>query len=222
MHNKYRLGLAALLSTAALASVALSPASATTIVATPDANKVTAAQTRISTGTYTADDLAYLRQFPEIAAVTPDPTDVSAPTITQVNTSPPTVRSGQPTAQALSVGTCGYAVLTSWRKKSLVGQTLYVWNHYMQFCHTSTKMTQWQASYDYVSQASSVIDVRERIVNYESPVGYNSMFAHIQRHLEYCILQYGCYANTYPWDRVTLYVSLNGLPDRYTWVGSNA
>jgi hypothetical protein len=41
-------------------------------------------------------------------------------------------------------------------------------------------------------------------VNQALGAGTAKLTVHRQRHLEYCVVKFGCYANTYPWIRLSV------------------
>jgi len=91
---------------------------------------------------------------------------------------------------------------------------IYVWHHKIVYGTTTSKITKWQNRYDYLTSAQSIIQVREKTVNQKSATGSYTGWSRIQRHLEYCVVKYGCYANTYPWPKIT--IKANGT---YTYKG---
>ena len=176
-----------------LAATAVSPATA---IANPDA--IGASLERIANDRYTASDLALIRSHPSIAAQVPDPTAA--------------VTSGTRTGDAASsdlvaarASTCGHWVDVWFRKRSLLGDTLYKWHHRVVYCRTARRVTHWQNRYDYRTAASSIVQVRERTTNQQGGIGTSAAWSHLQRHLEFCVVKYGCYASLYPWSRITVY-----------------
>ena len=167
---------------------------------------------RIEAGLWSNADLALIRTQPELAAQVPDPTD--AGTVTQqAGTNIASERSGALTAAT----TCGEWVRVVYTKRSLTGSVIYAYGHYVQYCRNGSAVTRWESRYDYLAQSSSVVYWREPVVNKQAGVGTSSAWSHFQRHIEYCVVKYGCYANTYPWSKITVYGK-----GGYTYTGANA
>jgi len=183
--HAYRAVIVAL---AALIALALTPTGAG---ADTDVDPgIAAALQRVADKTYTDADLDYLRQFPEIAAQVPDP---EAPEESSVSAKAPT---------GSTIDACGWWVDVGYRKRSLLGFTLYVFHHYLQYCLSGSAVASWQARYDYLTNVDSVIYQREQVPNQQAGLGSYTAWSHIGRHLEYCVIRYGCYANTYPWSKI--------------------
>src|SRR4051794_17815415 len=70
---------------------------------------------RIAEGTYTPSDLALLRRHPRLAAQVPDPTQQGRAHVV----------AGQTVTTGKVAGTCGYWVDVWFRKRSLLGHTMY-------------------------------------------------------------------------------------------------
>ncbi len=167
-----------------------------------------AALSRLSHNTYTAADLALLRTDRTLAVSVPDPAAVTTG-VTHGRTVDAAARLAAKTA-----GSCGWWVDVWYKQKSLLGSTIYVWHHKVVYCKTTKKITKWQNRYDYLSSEQSIVQVRGLTVNQKSATGSYSAWSHLQRHLEYCVVKYGCYANTYPWSKIT--IKANGT---YTYTG---
>lgn len=168
---------------------------------------------RIEAGTWSGADLALIRSRPELAAQVPDPTDPG--TVTQhVGTRVVDA----PAVSALTAATtCGHWVRITYTKRSLTGSVIYAYGHYVQYCRNGSAVTRWESRYDYLAQSSSVVYWREQVVNKQAGIGTSSAWSHVQRHIEYCVVKYGCYANTYPWSKITVYGNAG-----YSYTGANA
>jgi hypothetical protein len=155
---------------------------------------IRSALSRVGHGTSSPADLALLRRHPAVAAGVPDPQQALE-----------TGRTSGRRAQAAAAATCGRWVDVWYRRRSLLGSTIYVWHHRVEYCSTPAAVTRWQTRYDYLTNVAAVIYVRERVVDTQTGLGTVNASSHLQRHLEYCIVKYGCYANSYPWARITVH-----------------
>lgn|SRR5262245_48056659 len=216
-----RIGRLATVSLVTLLSLALLPAAATSATGDPDP-EIAAALQRISDGTYTEGDIAFIQQFPDIAAQVPDPTQLTEPTRPEdtgvtAAAAAATSTTGRAALSAATNESCGWWVDVWFRRRSLTGSTIYVWHHYVQYCLVyGSRITRWQTRYDYVTSVNSGVYVRELIVNQQAGVGSYSAWSHLQRRLEYCIIHWGCYANVYPWSKI--WVKASGT---YVYQGHN-
>jgi hypothetical protein len=165
----------------------------------PNPDRIGPALHRIAQDRYTSSDLALIRQHPKLAAKVPDPTQTP---VLHARTGPS--RSHDTTA-ARTLGTCGHWVDVWFRKRSLLGDTLYKWHHRVVYCRTARRVMHWQNRYDYLTAASSIVQVRERTTNQQGGIGTSAAWSHLQRQLEFCVIKYGCYASLYPWSRITVY-----------------
>lgn len=197
-----RVLIVAVLVSTALSMNGVVPASAASNGRDPE---IAAALDRIARGTYTAEDLQLIRSRPDIASQVPDPTrpvEIGA--------------RGGVLIQPMAVGAAGCWWADVWFQRfSLLGFSLYKWHHYVAWCGNGSVVTGWQNRYDYVTDVNSVIYVRELVVNQASSPGSWQAWSHMQRHLEYCVVRYGCYANAYPWSKIYVYGD-----GRYTYEGS--
>ncbi|MGI8702077.1 MAG: hypothetical protein ACR2JU_12895 [Nocardioidaceae bacterium] len=94
---------------------------------------------------------------------------------------------------------CGWWVDVGFKHYSLLHTTIYAWHHKVVYCLIwNQQITSWQARFDFMSYASSVVDVGSLTAN--SQWGLHSMRAYSfkQRHVQLCVVKYGCYANLYP------------------------
>lgn len=147
--------------------------------------RMQAAIDRVMTGEWTRADLQYIKSEPAIAAQVPDPR------ATEWGDS-----SGRLTAK--SNGSCGHWYLAWFKKKSLLGFTLY--NYYQRafYCKTSTKITKWQSRKDYWTDPTSVAYWKKLVRNEKRGIGTSKAVTTKMRHIELCVVKYGCYASLYP------------------------
>src|SRR4030095_15594943 len=79
---------------------------------------------RVADGTYSQSDLDLIRKYPEVADQVPDPDDPGEADVTQT----------KPTAAITEGVSCGWWVDVWFRRRSLLGSTIYVYHHYVQYC----------------------------------------------------------------------------------------
>lgn len=204
----------------ALTALLLGPATAATAATEAE---YAAALEAVADGSYTSADLALIRSDPALAAQVPDPT---RPLEVSVESSPGTKAKPKSTAEAsLAESTttlaatvyCGAWARIKYTQRSLTGSVIYTYATYTQYCRDGAKVLRWEARYDYLAASSSVVYWREQVVNQYAGLGTYTAWSHFQRHIEYCVVKYGCYANTYPWIKTT--VRANGT---YSYSGSAA
>jgi hypothetical protein len=163
---------------------------------------VAAALARISDGTYTQADLDLIKQDPT--------TDLSAQDVLPEDTG---------AIYTIDATKCWY-VTVSVRRRSLLGHTLYRWHHHVEWCGSSStkKVTKWLQRYDNVTSASSIVYVRELTAeSHSSTPIYNVATSFRQRHIEYCVVKYGCYTSHYPHSKIWVY-----WWGGYTYTSANA
>ena len=91
-------------------------------------------------------------------------------------------------------------------KRSSLGNVIFTWRHYVQFCASSTTVTAWQVRSDYLVAAQSGVYMRsEGSSNWQSGIGTSNATSFRQQHLEYCVVKFGCYHNVYPWSRINIF-----------------
>ncbi|MGI5239361.1 hypothetical protein [Dactylosporangium sp. CA-139066] len=160
---------------------------------------VAAALARINDGTYTQADIDLIKTDPVLADEVPDPsTNLAAMDVSGGDASP---------VYTIDATSCWHVTVTV-RRRSLLGSTLYKWHHYVEWCGTSSgkKVTKWRQRYDYVTNASSVVYVRElNAESHSSTPVYNVATSFRQRHIEYCVVKYGCYTSHYPHSKIWVY-----------------
>lgn len=88
--------------------------------------------------------------------------------------------------------------------KSLFRSTIYKWHHVVRYCMRSTAVGKWLNRYDYISDQDFVVYVRELYPNEQGGIGSDRAWSFKQRHIELCVLKYGCYASLYPRSKLTV------------------
>lgn len=172
---------------------------------------------RVDAGTYTQNDLTLLRNDPEWGPIVPDPEQHGIVRVesglgdgdTTTGDKALASSDADSTLAARSSNCTAASAVARWvdvwyTKKSLLGFTLYRYHQKVGYCTNRGIVTKWRYRYDYVTDADSVIYVREQLVNQKNGAGTSSAWSHMQRHIEYCVVKYGCYANTYPWSKITV------------------
>ncbi|WP_369186982.1 hypothetical protein [Streptomyces sp. R08] len=213
--------------TVAGALLALGTVSARADGATADP-AMTAALQRVADGTWTQADLDYIKTDPTVADQVPDPSVPESNLITEktvatggeqhltVDELPSGAdydASDEVTLPAIpdgDSGTVGRAT-TNWKevdvwvkKYSLLGSTIFTWHHVVNFAYNGSHVTSWGYRYDYLSQQQGMVQLKERATNQTTSAGTSSAYNLMQRHLQYCIAKYGCYADVYPWSKITV------------------
>ena len=180
----------------------------------PNPDPIGPALHRIAQDRYTSSDLALIRQHPKLAAKVPDPTQTPV-----LHASTGLASRSHDTTAVRTLGTCGHWVDVWFRKRSLLGKTLYKWHHRVVYCRTGRKVTDWKKRYDYLTDASSVVYFRGLEVNEQDGIGTAAAWSHRQRHIEFCIAseKIGCYASLHPWSRIKVYAG-----GGYSYKGDNS
>ena len=153
-----------------------------------------AALSRIAQGRWTDEDLALIRAQPDLAAQVPDPRR------------PPHVdaRTAVVATGATLATTCkSYWVDYSYY--SLLGSKIYTWEKFVTACYNGSVVTSINERYDWLPYRQTMITVKERTLDDQSVRGSWQYSSRIERHLEYCVAKYGCYADTYPWAQFKIY-----------------
>ncbi|MFI6229580.1 hypothetical protein ACIBCR_19955 [Micromonospora echinospora] len=176
---------------------------------------VAAALQRIAANSYSAADIALVQSQPDIARVVADP---GRTTITR-STSPNLAGlfGGGTTAPKRAVTplaeTCGWVEVTI-TVYTVLGFDLFKWTHHAGACHNGINITRWTERYDRMDYADLTVYVRDLVINSAGGTPAAQTASTMQRHLEQCVIKYGCYANWYPWS--TIYLFGNGTYD-YRW-----
>ncbi|MFC4122329.1 hypothetical protein [Nonomuraea zeae] len=176
-----------------------------TVASAAQEDPIAEALSRVANDTWTDADLDLIRSDPELAGQVADP---KAPVETGVDASEK--------EEATTSAICGAWVDVWYRKRSLLGSTLYVWHHRVVYCRDGARVTRWQNRYDYITDSQSVVYVRGLQVNQAGAVPAASSWSHLQRIVELCVVKYGCYSTYKPHSLIT--VRGNGT---YTYSGAN-
>lgn len=90
------------------------------------------------------------------------------------------------------------------RHRSLLRSTIYRYGHRVHYCIAGGKVTKWRARYDFLQSASFPVKWRDQILNVYTRLSSPASTAEstYQRHIELCVIKYGCYADIYPWSRL--------------------
>lgn len=166
----------------------------------PTQADVYAAAKRITTHHYTAQDIAVVKSDPKVAALVPDPTK---PLRVVAGSSSPQQLSTALTTSAPSG--CGYSRWVTEYQQSVINTTIFGWRHVVSYCMGNSKITAWQSRYDYLSQADSGVYMRELVADSASGIGTWMAQSFRERSVEYCIVSWGCYSNSYPYSTIRLY-----------------
>jgi hypothetical protein len=203
-----RRGLTVLALTLATLGVAITPPSVASAAAGPTADPaIVAALQRIATRTQSPADIALIKSRPELAATVADPSQMTFTT---------TVVQGAPEETGLTRGSgrahpnietttyCGWIEIRI-TAYSLLGFKFFAWTHHAGFCTDLETIRRWNGRYDRMDYADPTINMLERKVDYASRVPTFAATSTMQRHLQQCVLTYGCWANWYPWSTVNIY-----------------
>ena len=185
---------------AALCGGPASPVHAVT--GSPDTDpRMTQAIQRVGDGTWTDADLAYIRSDPAVAGAVADPRDEGV-------SGAETGRTSLAARTSRRLGSCNWWYRAWFRKRSLLGSTLYVYHHKVVYCRTRSRITRVQARPDWWTDPDSVAYWRRLSDNQLYGTGSGRVYTKKQRHIEFCLVRYGCYQNFYPW--IGLTVRANG------------
>ncbi len=154
--------------------------------------QVVEALKRLDQGGYTDSDLKLIRSYPDLARIVPDPTR------------PPEVTIEAPSKPVQPRGNSGPLVDDSAEAKaaytqySAFGNKIYTWHYRVVFNYSWPNITRWFIRDDYLTDRDSVVQIRDLTTDWASAVPAPTGETARTRHLEYCVLKIGCYANTYP------------------------
>jgi hypothetical protein len=184
-----------------LATAVVTPAAASAASGgvTADPAVATALQ-HIAAGTASAGEIALIVGKPELAKVVADPKRT-----TVVRTVSPDLEdflAGKRPAGAIQgVEYCGGWIEITVTVKTLLGFTLFKWMHHGGFCidYDVGVITRWESRYDRLIEADATIVNVGLTGNWASQLPASPGVTGMQRHLQQCILTYGCWANWYPW-----------------------
>lgn len=173
-------------------------------VAAPSDAQVKAALYRIGGGTWKHEDLQLIRAIPELAAHVIDPT-------AEVTERSSEVLESQALQSPAAVASINCKVVNhDLTYYTLDGSVGYTWRNSARFCadNSNWEITAIDTRYDSLLVQDGVRYVRQRTVDMQGGVGTGSAYSHIQREIEACLVNYGCYGVTYPWSKITISGSL--------------
>ena len=153
---------------------------------------------RVANGDWTKDDLTLIKSQPEVAGRVPDPS--RKPDVVARSAPVPT---GATATLSAAVSTCK-AYWVNYSYYSLLGSKIYTWQKYVSLCYNGSVVTSVNERYDWLPYRQSMVIVRERTIDEQSGKGTWQYSTRIERHLEYCVAKYGCYADTYPWGQMKI------------------
>jgi hypothetical protein len=120
----------------------------------------------------------------------------------------------------------------AWTKKSMMGSTIYKWHFWMSYCFNpgsdgiSGHITKVFNLRDWFTNTQGIVQVKEIVSQNHgitpatpgcgNPVGCNTGWGRMERHVQLCVFKYGCYTDVYPNGRLTAYGFLNGFTDSGT------
>lgn len=158
-----------------------------------------AAIQRIGNGTWTQADIDYIKTFPDLADQVADPTSVGTWTEASGDNA-----DGIDSSKVNPDGTtCGHWYDVWFKKFSILHSTVYTWHHKIVVCWIyGDRVTSWVSRTDYLSQAQSMVQFEKLIAESHYIGGHGVATSFRQRHIELCILKYGCYQNLYPWSEI--------------------
>lgn len=169
---------------------------ASTASATIDEIQMQSSITAVGNGTWTQADLDYIMQDPAIAdqIIDPRPSGVESGVTEGVDESYAEAGPPEPT-----VTYCGAYLDVWYTHKSLLGSTIYTWHHkVVYFRIPNQRVTKWQARFDFLGYHQSIVHVEELVADTQWGIGTFTAHSYKQRHIELCVLKYGCYADLYP------------------------
>lgn len=166
---------------------------------------------RASGGTATSQEVSFLQAIGIYDTLADDtaPVDVQVDSGSDgAGTGDPVVTDPdpEPMARATTV-TCPSGSSMYWyeawfRKRSLLGTTIYKWHHHVKWCAKNGQVIKFPNRYDFLTQADSIISMGKLEVNPPPYVPAATSTSHKQRELRYCVVKYGCYATTHPWSKI--------------------
>jgi hypothetical protein len=168
----------------------------------PDARN-SRALARLADGSWSQADLALIKSQPKIAGQVLDPSRPPEVNSGTKDEGRAPAYAGADTA-ALAATSCK-SYWTNYSYYSLLGSTIYPWQKFVSVCYNGSIVTSVTERYDSLPARQPMIVIRERTTDMQSGQGTWQYTTRIQRHLEYCIAKYGCYADTYPWAHFKIY-----------------
>lgn len=165
---------------------------------------VAAALHRIATKTHTAADIALIKRDPALARVVMDParTTVSHRYVAADGTT--LAGPVAPAAAAMVAEQCGVGVQSTITAYTIGGFVFFRWTHLATVCIDLISVTRWWERYDRANYLDPTLYFQQLVGDSASPTPSRSAFSYRQRHLEQCVIKWGCFANYYPWSEITL------------------
>jgi hypothetical protein len=186
----------------------------TITTAKADTTALTTAVNHVAYDNWTQADLDLIKRYPDVAATVPDPTRPIQVVIGNWNGLRVYHPNYTPFPPQVVYTTCGAWAWVDLIKKSLLGNVIYRWRHYVQYCRkignaNGNIVSSWEVRKDYMVESQSGVYMRdEGSTAYQSGLGTFTAKSFRQRHIEYCVYKIGCYSNRYLYS--TLYVTGNG------------
>jgi hypothetical protein len=166
---------------------------------------------RIIDGTYTQADKDLVLSDPEVASQVPDP---EAEPVVEVMSGDPT---GSGEVMALATVSCGWWRYVDLWEKSMLGNIIYRWRHYVQWCRNGSVVTKWEVRKDWLVDSDGGVKLRdEGSENWSYGIGTWRATSFRQQHIEFCVFNIGCYSDTYPWSKIWVY-GAGGNDYTYGW-----
>jgi hypothetical protein len=196
-YGRTLVALALTLAALAVAAVAPTPASAAPAAgsAAGDRAAVLAAAQRVSSGTGSAADLDLVKSVPAIAGKVIDPSRTQV----KVGDGSVAAQGGNRINEA-----CTYAWIDL-TYYSTLGFTVLTWRHYLEWCHDGQVVNRWRNRFDQLTFNDGTIQVNALLVNVLTAVPGWVGNSRLQRQMQACVLNYGCWATYTPWSQINAY-----------------
>ncbi len=174
-----------------------------------------AAIARLETGTNTAADLALIKSIPELSKLE-DPSKTTVSAVSGRPTSPTGIVRNAPVT-SLSGTTYCRNVDVAYSHSTVFGELLYTWHHVIGFCYNGSTVGSFSPRYDYTSDRDSSMVIQELNRNDHWGENTSESYSILGRHIQQCVLNYGCITNDYP--HSTIHTNANG---GYTYSGAGS
>ncbi|WP_203906633.1 hypothetical protein [Rhizocola hellebori] len=169
---------------------------------------IAAALLRIAEGKSSPTDIALIASKPEIAKLVADPSKTTIDRTTSPGLDSLLAdRKAGVTPQGVVINgeeICGNWIEVTITVRTLLGFVLYKWMAHYGFCidFQVGVVSRWDAYYDRLSEVDPTIVATAPATTWSSPMPNSPAVRGSQRHLQQCVLTYGCWANHYPWSEV--------------------
>lgn len=90
------------------------------------------------------------------------------------------------------------------RERSTLGFTLYRFHHSVRMCYDGSTVTSVSERRSWITDVDPTVDYQGLIGDWVNGVGRSSATSFAEGHTEHCVFKVGCYANQYPYIRMTL------------------